>query len=56
MKVDMRRILFRPFLFLLLFLPMTYGANAQDLKVYISADMEGSAGSGGKGSWGPSGF
>ncbi|MCH7538610.1 MAG: M55 family metallopeptidase [Proteobacteria bacterium] len=56
MKVDMRRILFRPFLFLLLFLPMTYGANAQDLKVYISADMEGIAGVVDQAQLGPSGF
>ncbi len=44
MKVDMHRMFIRQFLFALLVLPLAYGANAQDLKVLISADMEGVAG------------
>ena len=44
MNVNMRRIFFRQFFVVLLLLPMAYGAIAQDLKVYISADMEGVAG------------
>ena len=56
MKVDMRRYLFHPLFFVLLFLPMAYGANAQDLKVLISADMEGVAGAVDRAQMGPSGF
>ena len=56
MTVDMRRIHFRRFLFVLLLLPMAYGANAQDLKVFISADMEGIAGVVTQDQLGPSGF
>jgi len=56
MNVDMRSILFHQFLFVLLLLPMAYGANAQDLKVYISADMEGIAGVVTQDQLGPSGF
>jgi len=56
MNVDMRRILFRQFFFVLLLLPLAYGATAQDLKVYISADMEGIAGVVDQAQLGPSGF
>ncbi len=42
--------------FALLFLAMAYGANAQGLKVYISADMEGVAGVVGREQLGPKGF
>lgn len=56
MKVDMRRILIRQFFIVLLLLPMAYGAIAQDLKVYISADMEGIAGVVDQAQLGPSGF
>lgn len=56
MNVNMRRILFRQFFLVLLLLPMAYGANAQDLKVYISADMEGVAGVVDRAQLGPSGF
>jgi len=44
MNVDMRRIIFRQFLVVLLLLPFAHGAIAKDLKVFISADMEGIAG------------
>ena len=44
MKVDMCRINFRQLLVVLLLLPMAHGAIAEDLKVFISADMEGIAG------------
>lgn len=56
MNVNMRRILFRQFFVVLLLLPMAYGAIAQDLKVYISADMEGVAGVVDQAQLGPSGF
>ena len=56
MNVDMRRILFRQFLLVPLLLPVAYGAIAQDLKVYISADMEGVAGVVSQAQLGPSGF
>ena len=46
----------RQTLFVLLLLPMTYAANADDLKVYISADMEGVAGVVDQSQLGPSGF
>ncbi len=49
-----RRI--RVVLFLLSLLTMAYGANAQDLKVYISADMEGVAGVVTQDQLGPAGF
>lgn len=39
MNQGARNLLFRRFLFALLLLT-TYSAHAQDLKVYISADME----------------
>ena len=51
-----RRLLFRGLLFVLLLLPMAHTANAQDLKVYISADMEGVAGVVGRDQLGPQGF
>ena len=51
-----RNLLFRRFLFVLLLLPTAYGANAQDLKVYISADMEGIAGVVTQDQLGPKGF
>ena len=44
MNLGARILLFRGFLFVILLLPTAYGANAQGLKVYISADMEGIAG------------
>ena len=56
MKVDVRRIFFRQFLFMLLLLPTAYDANAEDLKVFISADMEGVAGAVTQAQMGPSGF
>ena len=46
----------RGLLFLLLLLPMKAVVNAQDLKVYISADMEGVAGAVTGAQMGPSGF
>jgi D-amino peptidase len=49
-----RRI--RVLLLLLTWLTMAYSANAQDLKVYISADMEGIAGVVTQAQLGPSGF
>jgi D-amino peptidase len=52
----MHKILFGQFLFVLLLLPMAYGAIAQDLKVYISADMEGVAGVVSQDQLGPNGF
>lgn len=51
-----RNLLFRRFLFVLLLLPTAYGANAQDLKIYISADMEGIAGVVTQDQLGPKGF
>jgi len=56
MKVDMHGTFIRQFLFVLLLLPMTHGANAEDLKVLISADMEGIAGVVDQAQLGPSGF
>ncbi len=58
MNLGARKLLFRRFLFLFVFLllPTVYGANAQDLKVYISADMEGVAGVVGGDQLGPEGF
>ena len=56
MKVDMHRMFIRQSLFMLLLLPKAYGANAQDLKVLISADMEGVAGAVTQAQMGPSGF
>jgi hypothetical protein len=56
MKVDMHRMFIRQFLFVLLLLPTAYGANAEDLKVHISADMEGVAGAVDRAQMGPSGF
>ncbi len=51
-----RKLLFRGLLFVLLLLPFTHAANAQELKVYISADMEGVAGVVGRDQLSPSGF
>ena len=56
MKVDMHRMFIRQFLFVHLLLPTAYGANAEDLKVLISADMEGVAGAVDGAQMGPSGF
>ncbi len=56
MNLGARKLLFRRFLFVFLLLPTVYGANAQDLKVYISADMEGVAGVVGGDQLGPEGF
>jgi len=58
MNLGARKLLFRRFVFLFVFLllPTVYGANAQDLKVYISADMEGVAGVVGGDQLGPEGF
>ena len=56
MNVDMRRIIFRQFLVVLLLLPLAHGAIAEDLKVFISADMEGIAGVVTQDQLGPSGF
>jgi len=56
MNVDIRRIIFRQFLVVLLLVPMVHGANAEDLKVFISADMEGIAGVVTQDQLGPSGF
>ena len=56
MKVDMCRINFRQLLVVLLLLPMAHGAIAEDLKVFISADMEGIAGVVTQDQLGPSGF
>ena len=56
MKVDMHRMFIRQYLFVLLLLPTAYGANAEDLKVHISADMEGVAGAVDRAQMGPSGF
>ncbi len=54
MKVDMHRMFIRQSLFMLLLLLIAYGANAQDLKVLISADMEGVAGAVTQAQMGPS--
>ena len=56
MNLGARNLLFPRFLFVLLLLPTAYGANAQDLKVYISADMEGIAGVVTQDQLGPKGF
>lgn len=56
MNLGARKLRFRRFLFVFLLLPTVYGANAQDLKVYISADMEGVAGVVGGDQLGPEGF
>ena len=56
MNLGARKLVFRRFLFVFLLLPTVYGANAQDLKVYISADMEGVAGVVGGDQLGPEGF
>lgn len=56
MNVNMRRIIFRQFLVVLLLLPLAHGAIAEDLKVFISADMEGIAGVVTQDQLGPSGF
>jgi D-amino peptidase len=56
MNVDMLRINFRQFFVVLLLLPMAHGAIAEDLKVFISADMEGIAGVVTQDQLGPSGF
>jgi len=55
MNQGARNLLFRRFLFVLLLIT-TYSANAQDLKVYISADMEGIAGVVSLDQLGPKGF
>ena len=46
----------RRLMFALLFCATAHGANAEDLKVYISADMEGVAGVVGPEQMGPNGF
>ncbi len=56
MNQGVRNLLFRWFLFVLLLLPTAYGVNAQNMKVYISADMEGIAGVVTREQLGPKGF
>ena len=56
MNPVMRKLYIRRLLFVLLMLPAAYGANTQDLKVYISADMEGVAGAVTEAQMGPGGF
>lgn len=56
MNLGARDVLFRGLLFVLLLLPITHAANAQELKVYISADMEGVAGVVGRDQLSPQGF
>jgi len=56
MKVDMHRTVIRQLFVVLLLLPMAYGASAKDLKILISADMEGVAGAVTQAQMGPSGF
>ena len=56
MNPGSRKLLFLRFLFVFFLLPTVYGAHAQDLKVYISADMEGVAGVVGRDQLGPKGF
>ncbi len=56
MNLGTHNLLFRGLLFALLLLATAYGANAQGLKVYISADMEGVAGVVGRDQLGPKGF
>ena len=56
MGMGTHKLLFRQSAFALLLLLTVYGANAQELKVYISADMEGVAGVVGRDQLGPKGF
>ena len=56
MDLATHNLLFRDILFALLLLATACGANAQGLKVYISADMEGVAGVVSQDQLGPKGF
>jgi D-amino peptidase len=56
MNSGVRQQFFQGFLPVLCLLSLAYGANAQELKVYISADMEGVAGVVTQDQLGPSGF
>jgi D-amino peptidase len=56
MNPGIRTTLLNGLMFMLLLLPTAHGAYAQELKVYISADMEGIAGVVGEDQLGPEGF
>jgi len=56
MSPGARYLLIRSLLLVLLLLPIARSGNTQDLKVYISADMEGVAGVVGRDQLGPQGF
>lgn len=56
MNLEPRCLVLRGLLFVLLLLPVAHSTNAQALKVYISADMEGIAGVVGRDQLSPSGF